>query len=244
MAAPATLLSSSVGKKIVMAITGIVLSLFVLGHMAGNLQAFLQRARRRWTTTAPSSRSSAGTGIWFVRGGSSSRSGSTLGVSLAHAEELGRPPEGLRVTDFEAADLRLAHDALDGPDPRRLHRLPPPAHDDRQRPPALRRGRSTRTSSPASRPCPSLSSTSSRWAASRSTCGTGPGGCSRRSASRTRSTLRRARSSRSSSPILVAGGFVLVPLAVLAGRAEMNGTEVERPRRPPRERSGTSTAST
>jgi succinate dehydrogenase / fumarate reductase cytochrome b subunit len=37
MAAPTTLLSSSVGKKIVMAITGIVLSLFVLGHMAGNL---------------------------------------------------------------------------------------------------------------------------------------------------------------------------------------------------------------
>jgi len=41
MAAPATLLGSSVGKKLVMAVTGIVLSLFVLGHMAGNLQAFL-----------------------------------------------------------------------------------------------------------------------------------------------------------------------------------------------------------
>ena len=41
MAAPAALLKSSVGKKIVMAITGIVLSLFVLGHMAGNLQIFL-----------------------------------------------------------------------------------------------------------------------------------------------------------------------------------------------------------
>lgn len=32
---------SSVGKKVVMAITGIVLVLFVIGHMAGNLKAFL-----------------------------------------------------------------------------------------------------------------------------------------------------------------------------------------------------------
>ena len=31
---------SSVGKKVVMALTGVVLVLFVLGHMAGNLKAF------------------------------------------------------------------------------------------------------------------------------------------------------------------------------------------------------------
>src|SRR5262249_7179671 len=31
---------SSIGLKIVMALTGVVLSLFVLGHMLGNLQAF------------------------------------------------------------------------------------------------------------------------------------------------------------------------------------------------------------
>jgi succinate dehydrogenase / fumarate reductase, cytochrome b subunit len=35
------LLTSSLGKKFLMAITGAVLSLFVLGHMAGNLQIFL-----------------------------------------------------------------------------------------------------------------------------------------------------------------------------------------------------------
>ena len=34
------LFRSSLAKKYVMAVTGIILSLFVLGHMLGNLQAF------------------------------------------------------------------------------------------------------------------------------------------------------------------------------------------------------------
>jgi len=33
-------LNSSVGKKIVMAVTGIILSLFILGHVSGNLLVF------------------------------------------------------------------------------------------------------------------------------------------------------------------------------------------------------------
>ncbi|HZU54015.1 MAG TPA: succinate dehydrogenase cytochrome b subunit [Holophagaceae bacterium] len=37
----ATFLGSSIGKKIVMAVTGLVLVLFVIGHMAGNLQIFM-----------------------------------------------------------------------------------------------------------------------------------------------------------------------------------------------------------
>ena len=37
----ATFLGSSIGKKIVMAVTGIVLVLFVIGHMAGNLQIYM-----------------------------------------------------------------------------------------------------------------------------------------------------------------------------------------------------------
>lgn len=36
-----SLLKSSLGKKYIMALTGLVLSLFVLGHMLGNLQVFL-----------------------------------------------------------------------------------------------------------------------------------------------------------------------------------------------------------
>jgi succinate dehydrogenase / fumarate reductase cytochrome b subunit len=35
-----SLLSSSLGKKYIMAVSGLVLSLFVLGHMVGNLQVF------------------------------------------------------------------------------------------------------------------------------------------------------------------------------------------------------------
>ena len=37
---PATFYQSVVGKKVVMATTGFVLSGFVLGHMIGNLQMF------------------------------------------------------------------------------------------------------------------------------------------------------------------------------------------------------------
>lgn len=41
MARSAALFNSVVGKKIVMAVTGVILSGFVLGHMVGNLQIFL-----------------------------------------------------------------------------------------------------------------------------------------------------------------------------------------------------------
>lgn len=37
----ATFLSSSIGKKVVMAVTGIILFGFVVGHMVGNLQVYL-----------------------------------------------------------------------------------------------------------------------------------------------------------------------------------------------------------
>ena len=70
MAAPAYLLGSSIGKKIVMAITGIVLSLFVLGHMAGNLQAFLPNGPEALDHYGVFLRELLhGTGIWFVRAG-------------------------------------------------------------------------------------------------------------------------------------------------------------------------------
>ena len=41
MNALVALLRSSIGRKVVMAVTGVVLFGFVLGHMAGNLQAFV-----------------------------------------------------------------------------------------------------------------------------------------------------------------------------------------------------------
>ena len=38
---------TTVGKKVVMAVTGILLFLFVLGHMAGNLQIFMGKDQLR-----------------------------------------------------------------------------------------------------------------------------------------------------------------------------------------------------
>src|SRR5262249_62363043 len=38
---PAPVLASTIGRKIVMAVTGVVLFGFVVGHMAGNLQLYL-----------------------------------------------------------------------------------------------------------------------------------------------------------------------------------------------------------
>lgn len=40
-----TLYRSTIGKKIIMAVTGLVLVVFVIGHMAGNLQQFMGPAR-------------------------------------------------------------------------------------------------------------------------------------------------------------------------------------------------------
>ena len=70
MVSPTTFLGSSVGKKIVMAITGIVLSVFVLGHMAGNLQAFLPNGPEALDHYGAFLKGMLhGAGIWFVRGG-------------------------------------------------------------------------------------------------------------------------------------------------------------------------------
>jgi succinate dehydrogenase / fumarate reductase, cytochrome b subunit len=105
MAAPATLLNSSIGKKIVMAITGIVLSLFVLGHMAGNLQAFLPNGPEALDHYGAFLRELLhGTGIWFVRGGLLLAVGlhiwAYLGLTL---KSWAARPQGYGVTDFEEA---------------------------------------------------------------------------------------------------------------------------------------------
>ena len=105
MAAPATLLNSSVGKKIVMAITGIVLSLFVLGHMAGNLQAFLKNGPEALDHYGAFLRELLhGTGIWFVRGGLLLAVGLHAWAYLTLTQKsLAARPEGYRVNDFEEA---------------------------------------------------------------------------------------------------------------------------------------------
>ena len=105
MAAPASLLSSSIGKKIVMAITGIVLSLFVLGHMAGNLQAFLPNGPEALDHYGVFLRELLhGTGIWFVRAGLILAVGLHVWAYLGLTRKsLAARPRGYSVTDYEEA---------------------------------------------------------------------------------------------------------------------------------------------
>jgi succinate dehydrogenase / fumarate reductase cytochrome b subunit len=68
-AASAGFFSSSIGKKIVMAVTGIVLCGFVLGHMTGNLQAFLPNGEEALDHYGVFLRQMLhGTALWMVRG--------------------------------------------------------------------------------------------------------------------------------------------------------------------------------
>ena len=65
--AAATFLGSSIGKKVVMAATGIVLYGFVIGHMVGNLQVYL--GARALNDYAELLRHFLhGQGIWLARG--------------------------------------------------------------------------------------------------------------------------------------------------------------------------------
>src|SRR5262245_17025042 len=57
---------SSIGAKIIVAITGLLLVAFVLGHMAGNLLIFLGRD---WLNAYAHHLKSLGTLLWILRGG-------------------------------------------------------------------------------------------------------------------------------------------------------------------------------
>jgi len=59
-----TLYRSTIGKKIIMAVTGLVLVAFVVGHMAGNLQEFLGPARMN---AYAAFLKSTGELLWLVR---------------------------------------------------------------------------------------------------------------------------------------------------------------------------------
>ena len=57
---------STIGKKVIMAVTGLVLVLFVIGHMAGNLQQFLGPARMN---AYAAFLKSTGELLWLARAG-------------------------------------------------------------------------------------------------------------------------------------------------------------------------------
>ena len=59
-----TLYRSTIGKKVIMAVTGVLLVAFVLGHMAGNLQVFIGPARMNGYAAFLKS---TGELLWLVR---------------------------------------------------------------------------------------------------------------------------------------------------------------------------------
>lgn len=66
-AAPPALLRSTIGRKIVMAVTGLVLVAFILGHLAGNLLVFMgPDAMHEYALFLRET--AHGTAIWIVRG--------------------------------------------------------------------------------------------------------------------------------------------------------------------------------
>lgn len=59
-----TLYRSTIGKKVIMAVTGLMLVLFVIGHMAGNLQVFIGSAKMN---AYAAFLKSTGELLWLVR---------------------------------------------------------------------------------------------------------------------------------------------------------------------------------
>ena len=107
----ARLWGSSVGLKIIMALTGVILSGFVLVHMLGNLQVFQGRGDRRLCQAAPQ-----GARLALDWPGSCCSAGrpAHLGLLvLTRQNQQARP--GLPQGDSQGVELRLALDALTGP---------------------------------------------------------------------------------------------------------------------------------
>jgi succinate dehydrogenase cytochrome b subunit len=69
-AAAPSFFRTTIGRKVVMAVTGVILVGFLLGHMAGNLQMFLPNGPDAMQHYAVFLRTALhGTGLWIARGG-------------------------------------------------------------------------------------------------------------------------------------------------------------------------------
>lgn len=81
-AAPATFAGSTIGKKVTMAISGIVLFGFVIGHMIGNLQVYLgPRDLNAYSETLHAL--GHGAGLWVARGVLLGAVGAHIGAAMA-----------------------------------------------------------------------------------------------------------------------------------------------------------------
>ena len=128
----------TVGLKIVMAVTGVILSGFVLVHMAGNLQVFQgAEGARRLRQAAPhgaglalagAARAARSVGLhiaaWLVLCRATSRRGRSAYRKVTHRE-----------SSFASRSMRWT-----GPLLARVHHLPHPAPDHRDGPPDFHEG--------------------------------------------------------------------------------------------------------
>ena len=124
--------ASTVGKKIVMAVTGVILFVFVIGHLLGNLQVFEGPAK---LNAYGAFLHSIGEVLWPVR--IILLICVTLHiiatVQLALRKKRARPI-GLFAQAGHRFLLRLEDHVLVGPDRPGLHHLSPPAPDRRLHP--------------------------------------------------------------------------------------------------------------
>jgi succinate dehydrogenase / fumarate reductase cytochrome b subunit len=96
-----TLYRSTIGKKIIMAVTGLVLVVFVIGHMAGNLQVFVGASRMN---AYAAFLKSTGELLWLVRF-------ALLAAVLLHilmAWQLTRAKQAARPTNYTRRDSQVS----------------------------------------------------------------------------------------------------------------------------------------
>jgi succinate dehydrogenase / fumarate reductase cytochrome b subunit len=96
-----TLYRSTIGKKVIMAVTGLVLVVFVVGHMAGNLQVFIGAAKMN---AYGAFLKSTGELLWLVRLG-------LLAALLVHvlmAWQLTRIKQAARPIDYQRREPQVS----------------------------------------------------------------------------------------------------------------------------------------
>ena len=136
-------LRSSIGRKVVMAVTGVILFGFVLGHMIGNLQVYLgpgglQRLRGVPARVPARLRRSGSRAIGLLVARHPAHLG---GASLTLDEPARRGRWATREQEWRESTYASRTMRWSGVAPPRLHRLPPAALHVRQRAPDFVRGR-------------------------------------------------------------------------------------------------------
>ena len=118
---------SSVGRKMIVAVTGVILILFVIGHLLGNLQIFLGP---EWINGYAEHLRELGPLLWIIRGIPARR---RHPPHLLHDPARDREPPGaaraLPTQGHRQSHPGLTHHGLERDHPARLHHLsPPPFH--------------------------------------------------------------------------------------------------------------------